>query len=73
MEKAKANSNEIIANAQKWASELRTGASNFVETIMGESDQILSQSIDDFSKSLNKVRIASQQLKSATAKGDGNN
>lgn len=73
VEKAKANSNEIIANAQKWASELRSGASSFVETIMSESDQILSQSIEDFSKSLNKVRIASQQLKSATSKAEGSN
>ena len=73
VEKAKANSNEIVSNAQKWAAELRNGASTFVETIMNESDQILSQSIDDFSKSLNKVRIASQQLKSATTKKSGAN
>ena len=73
VEKAKANSNEIVSNAQKWAAELRNGASTFVETIMNESDEILSQSIDDFSKSLNKVRIASQQLKSATAKNGGAN
>ncbi len=73
VEKAKANSNEIVSNAQKWAAELRNGASTFVETIMSESDEILSQSIDEFSKSLNKVRIASQQLKSATAKNGGAN
>lgn len=68
VEKAKANSNEIVANAQKWATELQDGASGFVDTIMNESDEILSKSIEDFTKSLNKVRIASQQLKSATAK-----
>ena len=66
IERAKANSNEIVDNAQKWATELRNGATSFVDTIMNESDEILSQSIDDFTKSLNKVRIASQQLKSAT-------
>lgn len=71
IEKAKANSNEIVDNAQKWAAELRNGASNFVDTIMSESDEILSKGIEDFSKSLNKVRIASQQLKSATAKKGG--
>lgn len=68
IEKAKANSNEIVDNAQKWASDLRTSASSFVETIMSESDDILAQSIEDFTKSLNKVRIANQQLKSVTAK-----
>jgi len=68
VEKAKANSNEIVSNAQKWAAELRNGASTFVDTIMNESDEILSDSIEDFKKSLNKVRIASQQLKSATKK-----
>lgn len=68
IEKAKANSNEIVDNAQKWANDLRSGASSFVDTIMTESDQILSQSIEDFTKNLNKVRIASQHLKSATIK-----
>ncbi len=71
IEKAKANSNEIVDNAQKWASDLRSSASSFVETIMSESDEILSQSIDDFTKSLNKVRIANQQLKSVTVKKSG--
>ena len=73
IEKAKVNSNEIVENAQRWASELRTGASNFVETIMSESDEILAKSIEDFSKSLNKVRIASQQLKAAAAKKNESN
>lgn len=73
IEKAKANSNEIVDNAQKWAADLRNGASGFVDTIMSESDEILSKSIEDFTKSLNKVRIASQQLKSATAKKAGYN
>ncbi|MBR3768483.1 MAG: hypothetical protein IKL10_09640 [Clostridia bacterium] len=71
IEKAKANSNEIVDNAQKWASDLRSSASSFVETIMNESDEILTQSIEDFTKSLNKVRIASQHLKSVTAKKSG--
>ncbi|MBR5409216.1 MAG: hypothetical protein IK104_00960 [Clostridia bacterium] len=71
VEKAKANSNEIVSNAQQWANDLKNGASSFVDTIMNESDEILAQSIEDFSRNLNKVRIASQQLKSATAKKNG--
>lgn len=67
-EKAQAKYNETVSNAQKWAADLRNSASAFVDTIMYESDEILSQSIDAFSKNLNKVRIASQQLKSATKK-----
>lgn len=73
VEKAKANSNEIVANAQQWATDLKNGASSFVDTIMNESDEILAQSIEDFSKNLNKVRIASQQLRSATSKKNGMN
>lgn len=73
IEKAKASSNEITENAQKWANDLRAGASNFVETIMGESDEILAASIEEFNKSLNKVRIASQQLKSVTVRKNGGN
>ena len=71
IEKAKENSNEIVENAQKWSADLRTSASNFVETIMSESDEILSKTLEDCSKNLNKVRIASQQLKSATTKKTG--
>ena len=73
IEKAKASSNEITENAQKWANDLRAGASDFVDTIMSESDEILAQSIEDFTKSLNKVRIATQQLKSVSAKKNANN
>ena len=73
IEKAKASSNEITENAQKWANDLRSSASNFVETIMGESDEILSRSIDEFSKSLNKVRVASQQLRAITVKNPNGN
>lgn len=68
IEKAKANSNEIVENAQKWSSDLRANATSFIDTIMNESDEILAQSIEDFTKSLNKVRIASQQLKTVNAK-----
>ncbi len=71
IERAKANSNEIVDNAQKWASDLRSSASSFVDTIMTESDTILSDSINEFTKSLNKVRLASQQLKSVTVKKSG--
>lgn len=73
MEKAKSNASEIVDNAQKWAADLRSGASDFVDTIMRESDEILSQSIEDFTRSLNKVRTASQQLRNATVKKSANN
>ena len=73
IEKAKASSNEITENAQKWANDLRASAGNFVETIMGESDEILSHSIDEFNKSLNKVRVASQQLRAITVKNPSGN
>ncbi len=68
---AKASSNEIVDNAQKWASDLRSSASAFVDSIMNETDDILAESIDNFTKSLNRVRVASKQLKSVTEKKIG--
>lgn len=71
IEKAKASSNEIVENAKKWVGDFRESARVYVETIMNESDEILEKSIADFTKSLNKVRIASQQLENAMAKKNG--
>lgn len=68
IEKAKANSNEIVDNAQKWATDLRNGASNFVETVMEESDDILSKTIEDLTEHLNSVRKASSKIKTVTVK-----
>lgn len=68
IEKAKASSAEIINNAQKWAGDLRVSASNFVESIMNESESILTTSMEEFTVSLNKVRAVNQQLRGASAK-----
>ena len=64
---AKEEAVRLTQEAQQWAARIKKSASTFVDTIMEESDQILAKSIDDFTKSLNKVRIASQHLKSATS------
>lgn len=71
IEKAKANSNEIVDNAQKWATDLRNGASNFVETVMEESDEILSKTMEDLTRNLNSVRQASSKIKTVTVKKAG--
>ncbi len=72
IEKAKASSAEIINNAQKWAGDLRTSASNFVESVMNESESILTKSMEDFAVSLNKVRAVNQQLHGSAAKNAEN-
>lgn len=66
--KAKENYTEIVNNAQKWSNDLRNGASNFVDTIIGDTEEILTQGIENFNTSLSKIRIVTQQLKNVAAK-----
>ncbi len=68
IEKAKANYTEIVNNAQKWSTDLRTGASNFVDTIIGDTENILVEGINNFNSSLNKIRIVQQQLENVPSK-----
>jgi len=66
--KARSDADEIVEKAKQWSTDMRTSASEFVDTIMRESDEILSEGIDDFNKALDNVRRARSQLKSATQK-----
>ncbi|MCL2514078.1 MAG: hypothetical protein FWF08_09260 [Oscillospiraceae bacterium] len=71
IDKAKSDSNEIIENANKWSKDIRTSAGEFVDTIMRESDEILSEGIEAFTKELEDIRKARQQLKNASVKKSG--
>ena len=51
---------DVTAQAQKWSHEMRTAASNYVEDIMRNSDEVLSANLEE-------IRRARQSLKSATA------
>ncbi|MBQ3519429.1 MAG: hypothetical protein IKJ63_04765 [Clostridia bacterium] len=68
IEKAKENYSEIVNNAQKWSSDLRNGASNFVDSIIGDTEGILVEGINNFNTSLNKIHIVQQQLENVAAK-----
>lgn len=68
IEKAKENYNEIVTNAQKWSNDLRNGASNFVDTVIGDTEAMLVEGINNFNGSLNKIRIVQQQLQAVAAK-----
>ena len=68
IEKAKENYSEIVNNAQKWSTDLRNGASNFVDSIIGDTESMLAEGINNFNGSLNKIRIVKQQLENVTAK-----
>ncbi len=70
IEKAKASSADIINNAQKWAGDLRLSASNFVESIMNESESILTTGMEELAVSLSKVRAVNQQLRGTNTKND---
>ena len=50
---------DVTAQAQKWSHEMRTAASNYVEEIMKNSDEVLTAN-------LSEIRRARQSLKSAT-------
>ena len=71
IDKAKTDSNEIIENANNWSRDMRSSASEFVDTIMRESDEILSEGIEAFTRELDDIRKARQQLKNASAKKSG--
>lgn len=65
---AKADAKMIADNAEKWARDMRASATDFVDNIMNETDEILSAGIDEMNKSLKDVRLAREQIKRATAK-----
>ena len=68
IEKAKENYSEIVNNAQKWSTDLRNGASNFVDTVIGDTEAMLVEGINNFNGSLNKIHIVQQQLQSVAAR-----
>ena len=49
--------------------DMRSSASEFVESIMTESDEILEEAYKDFAKNLEKVRLPAGSLKRVNQKG----
>ncbi len=58
----------ITENAEKWSHDMRASATDFVDSIMNDSDEILSTAMDEMSKSVKDIRAAREQIRRAVAK-----
>lgn len=66
--RARAEAETITENAEKWSRDMRASASDFVDNIMNDCDEILSAGIDEMNKSVKDIRAAREQIKRAVAK-----
>lgn len=66
--RAKADAATITENAEKWSRDMRASASDFVDSIMNECDEILTSGIDEMTKSVRDIRTARDQIKRAVSK-----
>ncbi len=55
---AKANARDIMDRAEKWSDDIRRNASSYVETIIKDTDETLSKSVNDIRKLRQSVRDA---------------
>ena len=55
---AKSRANEIMDKAEKWSTDMRRNASTYVETIIRDTDETLTQSVNDVRKLRQSVRDA---------------
>lgn len=55
---AKTNAREIMDKAEKWSDDIRRNASAYVETIIRETDETLTKSVNDIRKLRQSVRDA---------------
>lgn len=53
---AKAHASEIMARAEKWSDDIRRSASAYVETIIRDTDDILTKSVTDVRRLRQSVR-----------------
>ncbi len=58
---AKANAREIMDKAEKWSDDIRRNASSYVETIIRDTDETLTKSVNDIRKLRQSVRDALSQ------------
>ncbi len=55
---AKANARDIMDKAEKWSDDIRRNASSYVETIIRDTDETLTKSVNDIRKLRQSVRDA---------------
>ena len=53
----------MTEQAQKWASDLRTSAGEYVENIVATADEALTNSVNEIRKARMSLRSAAQQSK----------
>lgn len=58
---AKANARDIMDKAEKWSDDIRRNASSYVETIIRDTDETLTKSVNDIRKLRQSVRDALSQ------------
>ncbi len=55
---ARANASDIMDKAEKWSDDMRRNASNYVETIIRDTDETLTKSVNDVRQLRQSVREA---------------
>lgn len=68
---AKTHAREITEKAEKWSNDIRRNASSYVETIIRDTDETLTRSVNDIRKLRQSVRDALSQS-NITSKPDFN-
>ena len=58
---AKANARDIMDKAEKWSDDIRRNASSYVETIIRDTDETLTKSVNDIRRLRQSVRDALAQ------------
>ena len=65
---ANADAQEREESAKRWAYEMRTSASEFAKSIMGECDEYLTRDIEHYTRSQENVRLALSRLQNVSIK-----
>ncbi len=68
MAQANADAQEREESAKRWAYEMRTSASEFAKSIMGECDEYLTRDIEHYTRSQENVRLALSRLQNVSIK-----
>lgn len=68
IEQARNEALAIKENAEKWARDLRAGASDFADRVLNDCDELLSAGMDSLNISIRNIRTTRESLKREIAK-----
>ena len=63
---AKTHAREIMDKAERWSDDIRRSASTYVETIIRDTDETLTKSVNDIRKLRQSIRDALAQINTAS-------